>query len=128
MSIGSASRSTSTIRRMMRSAFCNSLRRAPAARIQIGNGLSDAPIGSVRNIYLVVTDLEAARSRLLERGVQVGEIRHKAPLERGTEVSSSGSTRSAVTMPASPAFSILMVTAGFYRNAGTARSDSLEAR
>jgi hypothetical protein len=25
----------------------------------------------------VVTDLEAARSRLLERGVQVGKIRHK---------------------------------------------------
>jgi hypothetical protein len=33
-----------------------------------------------RNIYLVVTDLEAARSRLLERGVQVGEIRHKTPI------------------------------------------------
>ena len=28
--------------------------------IQIGNGLTDAPAGSVRNIYLVVTDLEAA--------------------------------------------------------------------
>ena len=48
--------------------------------IQIGKGLTDAPIGSVRNIYLVVTDLEAARSRLLERGVQVGEIRHKTPI------------------------------------------------
>jgi catechol 2,3-dioxygenase-like lactoylglutathione lyase family enzyme len=48
--------------------------------IQIGNGLTDAPAGSVRNIYLVVTDLEAARSLLLKRGVEVGEIRHKTPI------------------------------------------------
>ena len=49
--------------------------------IQIGSGLTDAPVGSLRNVYLVVTDLEAARSRLLERGVEVGEIRHKAPID-----------------------------------------------
>src|SRR5215510_5961341 len=48
--------------------------------IQIGNGLTNAPVGSLRKVYLVVTDLEAARSRLLERGVQVGEIRHKTPI------------------------------------------------
>jgi catechol 2,3-dioxygenase-like lactoylglutathione lyase family enzyme len=48
--------------------------------IQVGIGLTQAPAGSVRNTYLVVTDLEAARSRLLERGVEVGEIRHKTPI------------------------------------------------
>lgn len=48
--------------------------------IQIGKGLTDAPAGSVRNVYLVVTDLEATRSRLLERGVGVSEIRHKTPI------------------------------------------------
>src|SRR5262244_4125335 len=48
--------------------------------IQIGKGITDAPIGSLRNCYLVVSDLEAARSRLLERGVQVSEIRHKTPI------------------------------------------------
>ena len=48
--------------------------------IQIGNGLTEAPVGSVRNVYLVVTDIEAARSRLLERGVEASEIRHKTPL------------------------------------------------
>jgi predicted enzyme related to lactoylglutathione lyase len=48
--------------------------------IQIGNGLTDAPAGSLRNIYLVVMNLEAARTRLLERGVNVGEIRHKTPI------------------------------------------------
>ena len=47
--------------------------------LQIGNGLTDAPAGSLCWVYLVVTDLEAARNRLLERGVEVGEIRHKTP-------------------------------------------------
>jgi predicted enzyme related to lactoylglutathione lyase len=48
--------------------------------IQIGKGLTDAPVGSLRNVYLVVTDIEVARRRLLERGVNVGEIRHKTPI------------------------------------------------
>jgi len=48
--------------------------------IQIGKGLTDAPVGSLRSVYLVVTDLEAARSRLLERGVDVTQIRHKTPI------------------------------------------------
>ena len=38
--------------------------------LQIGKGLTDAPAGSLRNIFLVVTDIEAARSRLLEQGVE----------------------------------------------------------
>ena len=49
--------------------------------IQIGNGLTNAPAGPIRNIYLVVRDLEAARSRLIARGVKVDEIRHKTPVE-----------------------------------------------
>jgi hypothetical protein len=48
--------------------------------IQIGKGLTDAPVGSLRNVYLVVTDLEAARSHPLERGVEVGEVRHRTPI------------------------------------------------
>jgi catechol 2,3-dioxygenase-like lactoylglutathione lyase family enzyme len=48
--------------------------------IQFGNGLTEAPAGSLREVYLVVTDIEAARSRLLERGVEVGKIRHKIPV------------------------------------------------
>jgi catechol 2,3-dioxygenase-like lactoylglutathione lyase family enzyme len=48
--------------------------------IQIGKGLTDAPAGSVRNVYLVVTDLATLRSSLLERGVPVSEIRHKTPV------------------------------------------------
>ena len=52
-----------------------------ACSIQIGKGLTNAAAGSVGNVYLVVTDLVAARSRLLEGGVEVGEIRHKIPIE-----------------------------------------------
>lgn len=48
--------------------------------IQVGKGLTDTPAGSVRNIYLVVADLEAARKSLLTRGVKVSEIRHKTPV------------------------------------------------
>jgi len=48
--------------------------------IQFGNGLTDAPVGSLRNVYLIVADIEAARSRLLERGTDVSEIRHKTPI------------------------------------------------
>ncbi|TPI52023.1 MULTISPECIES: VOC family protein [unclassified Mesorhizobium] len=49
--------------------------------IQFGKGVTDAPAGSLRNIYLVVTDIETARSRLLERGVEVSELKHKAPID-----------------------------------------------
>jgi catechol 2,3-dioxygenase-like lactoylglutathione lyase family enzyme len=52
-----------------------------ACSIQIGKGLTNAAAGSVRNTYLVVTDLGAARSHLIERGVEVSEIRHKIPID-----------------------------------------------
>ena len=48
--------------------------------IQIGNGLTAAPAGSARSIYLVVTDLEAVRGYLRQRGIEVSEIRHKTPI------------------------------------------------
>ena len=51
-----------------------------ACSVQIGIGLTTATAGSLRNIYLVVTDIEASQSRLLERGVKVGDIRHKTPI------------------------------------------------
>lgn len=40
---------------------------------------ASAPAESYRDIYLVVNDIQLARSRLLERGVVVSEIRHKTP-------------------------------------------------
>ena len=59
--------------------------------IQIGKGLTDAPAGSLRNIHLVVTDLEATRASLLEREVKVSAIRRKTPIGApGRHPSASG--------------------------------------
>jgi catechol 2,3-dioxygenase-like lactoylglutathione lyase family enzyme len=49
-----------------------------ACSIQIGIGLTDAPPGSARTTYLAVADIEAARRDLIEHGVRVGPVRHKA--------------------------------------------------
>jgi catechol 2,3-dioxygenase-like lactoylglutathione lyase family enzyme len=48
-----------------------------ASSIQFGVGLTDAPPGSLRGLYLVVPDIEDYRAELSARGVNVGEIRHK---------------------------------------------------
>jgi catechol 2,3-dioxygenase-like lactoylglutathione lyase family enzyme len=45
--------------------------------IQFGLGLTDAPPGSVRGLYLVVTDIAAVRDELIDRGVGVSSIRYK---------------------------------------------------
>jgi len=49
-----------------------------AASITIGIGITDAAPGSYRGTHLVVTDIEAARAELVDRGVDVSEIRHFA--------------------------------------------------
>jgi len=51
-----------------------------ACSIQIGIGLTTAPPGSLQNVYLVVTDIEVARDRLLGLGVKMGDILHKTPI------------------------------------------------
>ncbi|MFC0436224.1 VOC family protein [Kutzneria buriramensis] len=52
-----------------------------AASIQFGLGVSDASVGSARNNYLVVSDIEAAHRELAGRGMPVSAVRHKAPVE-----------------------------------------------
>jgi hypothetical protein len=51
-----------------------------AGSIQFGVGLTSAPPGSLRGLYLVVDDVDAARAELAERGAQVSEIFHEARL------------------------------------------------
>jgi catechol 2,3-dioxygenase-like lactoylglutathione lyase family enzyme len=46
--------------------------------IIFGTGLSSAEPGSVEGLHLVVSDLEATRAALLERGIEVSEIFHDA--------------------------------------------------
>ena len=47
-----------------------------ACSITVGKGLTEAEPGSYKGIHLVVSDIEAARSELVGRGVDVSEIRH----------------------------------------------------
>ena len=42
--------------------------------VVIGKGLVDMTPGSLKGLQLVVKDIRAARARLVERGVEVGEI------------------------------------------------------
>jgi catechol 2,3-dioxygenase-like lactoylglutathione lyase family enzyme len=52
--------------------------------IHFGRGVTPATPGSEGGLYLVVTDIQAARKDLLERGADVSEVFHRAP-GRGKE-------------------------------------------
>jgi predicted enzyme related to lactoylglutathione lyase len=45
-----------------------------ACSIALGTGLTDAQPGSVTGLQLVVSDIDAARAQLMDRGVEVGEV------------------------------------------------------
>jgi predicted enzyme related to lactoylglutathione lyase len=49
-----------------------------ACSIALGTGISQSQPGSVQGIQMVVSDLNAARAELLERGVQVSEVQEFA--------------------------------------------------
>jgi predicted enzyme related to lactoylglutathione lyase len=45
-----------------------------ACSIALGKGLVDAEPGSVKGMQMVVSDIEAARAELVERGAEVSEV------------------------------------------------------
>jgi predicted enzyme related to lactoylglutathione lyase len=45
-----------------------------ACSIAIGMGITEAAPGSTQGLHLVVTDIEAARAELVERGVEVSAV------------------------------------------------------
>lgn len=49
-----------------------------ACSIHFGTGLTSAAPGSARGLYLIVSDIEAARASLLERGAKVSDVFHRA--------------------------------------------------
>lgn len=49
--------------------------------VHIGNGITPSPPGSAHGIFLVVTDIGAARSELIQHGIEVGDIFHRMPGE-----------------------------------------------
>jgi catechol 2,3-dioxygenase-like lactoylglutathione lyase family enzyme len=48
--------------------------------IQFGTNLTPAPPGSAQNMYLVVSDIQAARDELTALGVEVSEVFHEGTL------------------------------------------------
>ena len=45
--------------------------------VQFGKGLTEAAPGSASGLFLVVSDIEAVRARLIELGVEVSEVAHR---------------------------------------------------
>jgi predicted enzyme related to lactoylglutathione lyase len=45
-----------------------------ACSIALGKGVTDAQPGSVKGMQIVVSDVEAARAELVERGAEVSEV------------------------------------------------------
>ena len=90
-----------------------------ACSITIGKGITSAEPGSYRGTHLVVTDIEAARNALRERGLEVSDIRHMSP--NGWWTGSIPSTRTTRRSPTSP---IRTATRGCSRRCGRARPSS----
>ncbi|MGD0965758.1 MAG: VOC family protein [Candidatus Acidiferrales bacterium] len=66
--------------------------------VQFGTNITSAGPGSAQSLYLVVSDIEAARNELLARGVEVSDVFHAGT--PGAQFSPDG-TRGRVSGPAS---------------------------
>lgn len=60
--------------------------RGSACSIIVGTGVGAGEPGSLQGVQLVVSDIEAARAELLERGVEVSEIKRLSEQDGGTFV------------------------------------------
>lgn len=49
-----------------------------ACSIHFGKGITPAEPGSAQGLFLVVSDIEAARAALIQRGVEVSQVFHRA--------------------------------------------------
>lgn len=50
-----------------------------ACSVQFGGNLTSAAPGSVQRTYLIVSDIETARNKLVDAGIEVSEIFHLGP-------------------------------------------------
>jgi catechol 2,3-dioxygenase-like lactoylglutathione lyase family enzyme len=50
-----------------------------ACSVQFGKNLTNAAPGSAQRTYLIVSDIESARNKLIEAGIDVSEIFHLGP-------------------------------------------------
>jgi predicted enzyme related to lactoylglutathione lyase len=61
-----------------------------ACSIQFGTNLTPAIPGSVRALYLIVSNIEAARNEIADRGVEISEVFH--PVTPGGQFQMDGSS------------------------------------
>ncbi len=88
--------------------------------IQFGTGVTAAAPGSAQSLYLVVSDIEAARDELVARGVEVSEVFHEGTRVRGSRfpartVASAALRPTAAATARSPRSAIRTATAGCSR-------------
>ena len=81
--------------------------------IHFGKGITSAAPGSASGLYLVVSDIEAARAELVDRGVDVSEVFHRAG--PGKPAGQRARIRSGAATPRSPRSAIRTATAGCCR-------------
>jgi len=55
------------------------------ASVIFGTNVTAAPPGTAKGLYLIVSDIEAARKELLGRGVKVSELFHGGDVHRGVD-------------------------------------------
>ena len=58
-----------------------------ACSVIFGENVTAAPPGSAQGLYLIVSDIAAARKELLDRGFAIGEVFHSAGVYTGTDES-----------------------------------------
>ena len=98
-----------------------------------GKNVTAAAPGSAQGLYLIVSDIGAARAELLARGVEISEVFHAGDANVGTDdpylfgrFRVSGPIPSMAATARSPPFRIRTATAGCYGgHDAAARSDRL---
>ena len=92
--------------------------------IQFGTNITSAAPGSAQNLYLVVSDIEAARNQLVARGAAISEVFHPATpgaqfQSDGTSGRVSGPRPTTPPIARSPRSAIQTATAGCFREIRT---------
>src|ERR1700752_3588625 len=57
----------------------------PGCSIIFGKNVPPAAPGSAQGLYLIVSDIQASRKELLDRGVQISEVFHNEGVYAGTD-------------------------------------------
>ena len=67
------------------------------ASVQFGTAITTAPAGSAQGLYLIVSDIQAARDELAALGVEISEVFH--PAAPGAQFAQDGNGRAAGLAP-----------------------------